>query len=218
MSSDNFLDGPVNPQGVNGILKLGHREYVGGLWEEIGKLQFEFLISEGLKPYHYFLDIGCGSLRGGVHFIPYLEIGHYLGIEKEKLLIRAGINKELGKSLYKLKKPHLIISKNFEFGKFGIAPDYALAQSLFTHLPALLIHTCFGKLRRCMKEHGRFYATFFEVEREISNPQEPHDHGYFAYTRRQIEQFGLENGWKTEYIGKWKHPRDQVIVRYRPQI
>src|SRR6476620_10345865 len=71
------------PHGVEGIRQLGHRDYVGGLWDEIGQLQFDFLVSNGLKPQHYLLDIACGSLRAGIHFIPYLETGHYLGIDKE---------------------------------------------------------------------------------------------------------------------------------------
>lgn len=42
-----------------------HRGAVGGMWDQIGKLQFEFMVKHGLKPEHKFLDIGCGSLRGG---------------------------------------------------------------------------------------------------------------------------------------------------------
>jgi hypothetical protein len=41
---------------------LDHRAYVGGLWEEIGTLQFEFLLRQGLAPSDCFLDIACGSL------------------------------------------------------------------------------------------------------------------------------------------------------------
>ncbi len=38
---------------------------VGGLWDEIGQLQFDFLRAKGLLPRHKLLDFGCGSLRGG---------------------------------------------------------------------------------------------------------------------------------------------------------
>jgi hypothetical protein len=55
----------LKPQGEEAVEKLGHRNYVGGMWEEIGKLQFDFLVQQGLKPSHCFLDIGCGSFRGG---------------------------------------------------------------------------------------------------------------------------------------------------------
>ncbi len=196
--------------------ELGHREYVGGLWNELGKLQFEFLISEGLLPHHYLLDLACGSLRAGVHFIPYLEAGHYLGIDKEDELISAGIEKELGLELNEQKKPQFVISKNFEFDKFDVFPDYALAQSLFTHLPETLIENCLIKLRQFIPKNGVFYATFVEVGVEITNPLKPNDHEFFAYTRRQMERFGTDNGWSSEYIGDWNHPRNQVMVRYRP--
>ncbi len=86
-----FLD----PQGDRGIAKRGHRGYVGGMWEEIGKLQFDFLLCKGLKPDSHLLDIACGSLRLGVKAIPYLERSHYLGIEKESGLVKAGLEKEL---------------------------------------------------------------------------------------------------------------------------
>ena len=51
--------------------RVGHREFVGGHWDQIGELQFGFLIRQGLKPGHVFLDIACGSLRGrqALHFV-----------------------------------------------------------------------------------------------------------------------------------------------------
>lgn len=202
--------------GPKSIIQNGHRAYVGSLWEQIGNLQFEFLVAEGLRPHHFFLDIACGCLRGGVHFIPFLDKGHYLGIEKERSLIRRGIIFELGIIQYLMKKPRLVVSHKFEFDQFDVQPDYALAQSLFTHLPESLINTCFKKLHQFIRKDGVFYATFFETETDITNPSKPNDHGYFAYTQLQMKRFGNENGWATEYIGNWNHPRKQVMVRYHP--
>jgi len=205
-------------QGPKGIEALGHQVYVGGLWEEIGKLQFDFLVSEGLRPHHHMLDIACGSLRAGIHFIPYLERGHYLGIEKEEGLIRAGIENELGTERYIDKKPEFVISSHFEFLKFTSRPDYALAQSLFTHLTTPLIKECFSKLRKVITERGVFYATFNEVPSEVINPDEPHDHALFWYTRQQMVDFGSEANWRGEYVGDWGHPRNQKMMRYRPVL
>ena len=42
---------------------------VGGLSDEIGPLQFFFLRWEGLRPEHTLVDVGCGGLLGGVHFV-----------------------------------------------------------------------------------------------------------------------------------------------------
>jgi ubiquinone/menaquinone biosynthesis C-methylase UbiE len=189
---------------------------VGGLWDSLGRLQFDFMRREGLQPHHYLLDVACGSLRGGVHFIPYLEAGRYLGIDKEESLIAAGIEKELGRDLYERKRPSFVVSDSFEFDRFDVRCDYALAQSLFTHVPAPLIELCLENLRPHIQETGAFYATFFETRAEMANPDRPYDHGYFAYTRGQMQRFGTAHGWRPEYVGQWGHPRGQVMVRYRP--
>ena len=209
---------PERPHGIEGIQALGHREYVGGLWEELGQLQFDFLIEKGLAPHHYLLDIACGSLRAGVHFIRYLEPGHYMGIDKEAELIHAGLEHELGQEIRARKKPQFLVSASFEFEKFTARPDYALAQSLFTHLPPHLIQQCFRKLKKVIADEGVFYATFFEGERSRPNPRHPHDQARFVYNRQEIEAFGVENGWTSNYIGDWQHPRKQVIVEYGPLL
>lgn len=210
------LRGRVKPEGEEGIRQLGHRQYVGGMWEEIGQLQYDYILSQGLQPEHVLLDIACGSLRSGVHFINYLDPGNYQGMEKEAELIRLGVENELGAEINAAKKPEFVISDSFEFGKLSKQPDYALAQSLFTHLPPALIELCFAKLRQVIKAYGVFYATYHEVKKARKNPDKPHAHGFFAYTRRQMEEFGINHGWQAEYIGDWGHPRHQVMVRYRP--
>lgn len=202
--------------GPRAIRQLGHREYVGGQWEEKGRLQFQMMVVQGLRPEHYLCDVGCGSLRGGVHFIRYLEPGHYLGIEKKPLLIQAGVEQELGSELFQAKRPQLVISGRFEFERFSVRPDYALAQSLFTHLPPPLIHMCLSKLRGFIKSDGVLLATFNEAQRPVRNPRVPHDRYTFKYTSAEMEQFGRAAGWIPEYLGEWGHPRDQKLVRYRP--
>lgn len=202
--------------GEAGIKQLGHREHIGGHWEEIGKLQFDFIVSQGLKPHHYFLDIACGSLRGGVHFIPYLEPSHYLGLDKEKMLIELGVEKELNETLVELKKPQFVVSADFDFSQFNHQPDFALAQSLFTHIPPEYIENCLTKLRASIAPGGVLFATFFETKVASKNPSQPHDWGYFAYTKQQMEEFGNNCGWKLEYIGNWNHPRNQIMLKYIP--
>ena len=201
-------------QGEAGVRQVAHRAYVGGLWEKLGRLQFDFLVSQGLEPHHYLCDVACVSLRGGVHFIRFLERGHYQGIEKEKWLVQAGVAQELGEELNRAKAPELVISAEFEFSRFSHQADFALAQSLFTHLPQSLIEKCLTKLRTHMVPRGVLYATFFETPTEYQNPREPDDHGYFAYTRPQMLGLGAQTGWRSEYIGAWGHPREQVMVRY----
>jgi hypothetical protein len=83
------------PEGPAGFRKLGHREYVGGWWDYMQQLQYNFMRAQGLKPRHHLWDIGCGSLRAGVALIRYLDRGHYHGVDRGKWLIDRGIKKNL---------------------------------------------------------------------------------------------------------------------------
>lgn len=206
----------LQPQGEAGVHKAGHRKYVGGAWEEIGRLQFDFLVGQGMRPDSYLLDIACGAFRLGVRAVPYLEPGHYLGIEKEQSLIDLGIREELGAELAREKRPETVVSAEFEFERFSRRPDFAIAQSLFTHLTPELIDRCFAKLRPCLHEGSRFFATYFRMRPGFANPSVSHDHGFFAYTEAEMEAFGTRNGFVSKYIGDWAHPRKQVMVEYRP--
>lgn len=196
------------------IQKIGHRDYVGGKWDEIGRLQYDFVLSRGLKPRHSLLDIACGSLRAGIHFIGYLEPGHYLGIEKEASLVQAGIDQELGLKLYEQKAPEFVISGDFEFQKFTRKPDFVIAHAIFTHLTYTDIENCMKKLRAFVNTGCLFYATFFETSEEIKNPQSSHSHTFFKYTRQQMISAGEKTGWKAVYLGDWKHPRQQMLMEY----
>lgn len=118
------------PEGPLGIWLAGHRHYVGGLWDDIGNLQFEFLKSRGLKPHHVLLDIACGSLRAGSHFIPYLNCGNYLGLDKERRLIKLGLEREVQRKLVNEKAPQFVVSDSFEFAKFGKRPDEGVLKTV----------------------------------------------------------------------------------------
>lgn len=199
-----------------GLEESWHRRYVGGLWQQIGRLQFEFLKNHGLRPDDLLLDVACGSLRAGVHFIPYLDADRYLGIDRNEELIQTGIEQELGPVLYREKRPRFVVSGEFEFEKFAEQPAFALAQSLFTHLPPQQIATCLRRLRVVIASTGRFYATFNESAEPKINPGEAHDHRMFWYTATQMERFGRVAGWQMEYLGGWGHPRGQQMLLFTP--
>ena len=193
---------------------MQHREYVGGMWESIGRLQFDFLINQGMKPESILLDIACGCLRLGVHAIPYLNKGCYLGIDKSEALIVAGLEYELHDAIRREKEPHFVISSTFDFDRFKLEPDFTIAQSLFTHLTSDRIERCFYRISKLLKQKGVFFAPFFEAAVPQENPSESHDHKNFKYTRDEMLNFGKTNGLNAQYIGDWNHPRDQVIVSY----
>ncbi len=120
----------------------------------------------------------------------------------------------MGRELEQTKSPCLVVSSTFDFQQFPRPADFALAWSLFTHLPSTRIAQCLEKLGAWMQPGGMFFATFFESAVVWQNPQEPHDQMNFLYTRQQMEDMGREAGWLPEYIGQFGHPRMQVMVKY----
>jgi hypothetical protein len=200
------------PEGLAGVLAIGHRDYVGGMWEEMGQLQFDFLLSRGLEPHHVLLDIACGSLRGGVHFIRYLDPGNYLGIEKEKALIKRALARELPPEVREEKRPELVVSGTFAFERFSKQADFSLAQSLFTHLNSEDVERCLSKLRANVAAGHQLFATFAPGAR--TNEGRSHARASFFYTAGELEAIGDRGGFDCHYIGDWGHPRNQMMMQF----
>jgi hypothetical protein len=204
-------------EGRSGVRRVGHRAYIGGRWDEYGKLEFNFMVGQGLRPDHVLLDIACGSLRAGIHFIPYLEPGNYLGIEKEEALIERGLETELPAQVRAERRPELVVSETFEFERLSKQADYALAWSLFTHLVADDLETCLRKLRAYVAPEHQFYATFLPGASE-QNALHSHAHAAFYYPPEEIIAMGERSGWQCEYLGRLEHTRvmKQRMMRFTP--
>jgi SAM-dependent methyltransferase len=198
-----------------------HRRAVGGLWDEVGRLQLDYLVSEGLRPDDYLLDVGCGSLRGGVHFIRYLEPGHYFGVDKSRERLDAGRSVELPRHGLINKHPILEVIDDFAFERLGRRFDYAIAQSVFTHLPANLVERCLHGVGAALDAGGRFYATFNEPE--AGADAAPVDRSELPFRKDPIYWYRFDQlraacegtGLTAEYIGEWGHPRGQKMALFR---
>ena len=179
-------------------LRKQARRYVGGNFDTAGKKQFDFLLEEGLKPEHSFLDIGCGNLRAGRYFIEYLDFRHYHGVDHNDWLIKSGIKYELSNEVHQNKKPVLLIDDDFKFFLFHSDFDYALAKSLFTHLTKDRIKQCLTNLYPVLKKDGVFFASI-SIGRSDNNPSKDNDVGRFRYTVDEIKE--LDPRWDVEDLG-----------------
>jgi SAM-dependent methyltransferase len=201
-----------------------HRAEVGGEWETIGKLQFDYLVAQGLQPHHNMLDVGCGSMRGGLHFVRYLDAGHYVGFDVNAELLDAG-RKELADAGLTEKNATLVQTDTFDVTSLGRTFDFALAQSVFTHLPLNPIIRCLTMMDTYLAPSGRFYATFFENpdgKRDLGPV--PHgsdvrvsyfDRDPFHYDVASMEWACSGLNLVCEYIGEWGHPRGQRMLVFR---
>ena len=199
-----------------------HRGAVGGMWEEIGKLQFAFLVRQGLEPKHFLLDIGCGSLRGGIHFIEYLDVGHYYGIEKDRRLLEAGRDIELARHGLEYRTPHLLLTGSFDLSPIpqSVQFDFMLAQSVFTHLMPDAIELCLVRVMPRLTPNGIFYATYLESEDGTPDYGRPHpwrkqERAVVKYPLALFEELANRLGICVEYVGDWSHPRKQRMLAFR---
>lgn len=205
------------------IRNKAHRGFVGGLWDELGQLQLDFLVASGLKPSHKLLDIGCGSLRGGVCYIKYLDEGNYFGLDINSSLIEAG-KIEVEEAGLSHKKPNLIVDDEFLCSRFGTKFDFMVSISLFTHLSFNIIVRCLNRARESLSPHGIYYSTFFQAPTPShldpikQNPGEivtKYDSDPFHYSIDELAYMAKLAKLELNVIGKWQHPKNQKMAAFR---
>jgi SAM-dependent methyltransferase len=204
------------------IRGLDHREAVGGLWEEMGEKQFAFMVEEGLRPEHTLLDIGCGSLRGGIHFIRYLDPGNYYGLDIQPAFLEGG-RLELKRAGLTDRGATLVEDDAFRFDRLGCQFDYALAQSVFTHVPWNTIVRCLSNIESALVSGGRFYATYFKnpggrlnVEPFLASAKITAfcDADPFYY-EPDIFRWAVEgSSLRFKQLGDWGHSRNQQMLMF----
>lgn len=135
---------------------------VGGKWDIMGPLQLWRLKQCGLGLENTLLEIGCGSLRGGRHFIRYLARGKYTGLDISTEAIDAGRRLLIDEQLTN-KEPRLIINSDLRFRELeSYQFDFIHAQSVFSHMPLRDIEECFSNLWRVMHPNSVMVASYLE--------------------------------------------------------
>lgn len=126
-------------------------------WAVQRRVQFEFLTSHGLRPEHRLLDIGCGTLRGGIPLIEYLETGHYTGVEARAAVLKEG-RKELAAAGLEHKQPLLIHAADPAQIELYAPFDVAWAFMVLIHMTDEIVEAYLRFVSQRMAESGEFYA------------------------------------------------------------
>lgn len=203
---------------------MDHRRHIGGKWDEIGKLQFDFLVAQGLKPHHRLLDYGCGSGRGAVHFVEYLDKGHYLGLDIDNSMIGFAVDVECAHLMHKKPvfcSPYQAMCIDDYISQF----DFAIAQSVFTHCNAANIGHIMGDMHILLHDDAIVYATFFEGDMlldpithdpggRITHPNcDPYHQDINFYRTQPWSKL-----WKVTHLGHWDHPRAQQMLAFEKVV
>lgn len=176
-----------------------------------------------LRPEHKLLDIGCGCFRAGRYFIENLEPGNYYGVDANLSLMQAGYDVEPTDE-QRRRLPVENLRANDRFGvDFGTQVDFAIAQSVFTHVSLNHIRLCLYRASKVVRPGGSFYATFFErpASTTVDTIIAPHkakpfftEKNVFWYYRSDLVWAARIGPWKANYIGDWGHPANQKMMQF----
>ena len=127
------------------------------LWKMKRDFQIRFLIDMGLNPDHFLFEIGCGTLRGGLPIIQYLDVAHYFGVEVREGALEEG-KKELREAGLIYKKPALILSSDISQLDVDRKFDYMWAFSVLIHMDDRVLSKTLNFVSKNLSKQGVFYA------------------------------------------------------------
>lgn len=168
------------------------------------------------------MDVGCGAARGGLHFIDYLEPGHYFGTDINASLLKAA-NIEVRNSGLLDKAPQFHLIDDFDLRTTNETFDYAISVSLFTHLPMNHIVMCIRNTVRALVPGGSYFSTWFESPRPAHLEDMLHQpggitthygHDPYHLSFEEVQLLARLAGAGVERIGDWNHPRNQMMARF----
>lgn len=127
------------------------------------KNQFAFMKSVGLLPFHKFLDLGCGCLRGTINVVDYLYDGNFFGADVSDGLIESAEQRVFNNGI--INTPTLKVINDFELDKvFKEKFDYILSVSLLTHLFPDAIPYLFHGISKVLSDKGEYYFTIYPLK------------------------------------------------------
>jgi SAM-dependent methyltransferase len=184
-----------------------YRAYIGPPkdYDLVSAMVFNLLTSIGLRQHHRVLDVGCGSLRVGRLLIPYLNEGHYVGVEPNKWLVEDGIANELGMDLVRIKGPVFSFRASMEDFEHSLSLDYAVAQSIFSHCGKDLIRQWLSQVSFHLKDDAAMVATFLIGTDDYSGNGWVYP-GCVEYKPETLAGLAAEFDFDFRVLG-WAHPR-----------
>ena len=125
------------------------------LWRMKRAFQIDFLRRMGLEPGQHLFDLGCGTLRGGIPLIEFLDPGHYTGVDvREEVLAEA--RAELAEAGLAHKEPTLVHARDLGALDLGARFDLVWAFSVLFHLDDPALERALVCVERHLASDGSF--------------------------------------------------------------
>ena len=199
-------------------LKPGDEHYLAYVgppqdYDLISAMVFNLLTVLGLRQHHRVLDVGCGSLRIGRLFVPYLNKGNYVGIEPNKWLIDDGIKNELGNDQVMIKSPLFLEGASASVLEKSEVFDFAVAQSIFSHCGLDLISEWLEGVSHHLSDTGVFVATFVKGDDDFDGKGWVYPE-CVPFTTQTMESLATKHGYSYKEIDWW-HPRQTWCLFYK---
>ncbi len=187
----------------NPELAIGQHESSAPI--KVGRLQFEYLRKQGLKPQNNLLDYGCGALRLGRYVIPFLEPGLYYGLDISESIV-AYSQRLVAKSDLAPSTPSLCHIKGSGI-PFDKRFDYIIAQSVFTHTDPDTTLVIMRAAAEHMHDSSQFLATFW-IRNEFG---ESRGVDYY-YPAERIMDMAEKSGLRPEIKDDYEHPSQKMVI------
>lgn len=120
--------------------------------------QIAFLKSRGLVEQHRVLDIGCGTLRGGIPIIRYLETGSYCGLDVRERVLEEG-RQEIEENGLGHKKPLLMTIEQAKAGIEGRGFDWIWVFNVMIHMHDPILRETMSLIAQNLAPDGTCYAS-----------------------------------------------------------
>lgn len=144
------------------LLVEEHHSNYGEPWAG-GRDVFEFLAEAShITPNSHVLEIGCGTLRVGLHFIRYLNPENFHCLERDELSLMAAFRYELPSQGLLHKRPIIVRGEDMDFTKFGsgVVYDLIYASAVFLHMPDKLVWVGLERLASKLRPYdGRIFVS-----------------------------------------------------------
>lgn len=179
-------------------------------WLELGRLQFDFAVSHGLKPDMRMLEIGCGNLRAGRLFIDYLEPGNYYGVDISPDILLAAQD-TIAEQGIAARLPYLTLVTDLRLQFLPDASfDFVHAHSVFSHSPIEVIEECFAHVGRLMTADAFFDFTFDRTEGTEHHVLRED----FYYRTQTLVELAAKHGLEATFMDDWESTgHDQSKIR-----